>query len=100
MNATVGGSRVTCTREQKQKNNNKTTKIKKKKKGKQYTRAQIVHFYRLLQVDVISKRENSLGYIGRQVNSLTGLSIVFVFFRLIQVKSKVEDVKSGPGLPL
>ena len=35
-----------------------------------------MHFYRLLQVDVFSKRENSLGYIGRQVNSRTGLSIV------------------------
>ena len=51
---------------------------------------QIVYFYRLLQVDVISKRENSLWYIGRQVNSLTGLSIM-IFFRLIQVKSIVED---------
>ena len=49
-----------------------------------------MHFYRLLPVDVISKRENPLGYIGRQVNSLTGLSIV-MFFRLIQVKSIVED---------
>ena len=55
---------------------------------------QIVHFYRLLQVDVISERENSLVYIGRQVNSLTGLSIFFFFFfffRLIQVKPIVED---------
>ena len=52
---------------------------------------QIVHFYRLFQVlDVISKRENSLGYIGRQVNSLTGLSVLIIF-RLIQVKSIVED---------
>ena len=68
MNATVGGSGVICTREQKQKN------------GKKYTRVQIVHFYRLLQADVISKRENSLGYIGRLVNSLTGLSIVIFFF--------------------
>ena len=33
----------------------------------------------LLQVDVISKRENPSGYIGRQVNSLTGLSIVIFF---------------------
>ena len=48
----------------------------KKKNGKKYSRVQIVPFYRLLQVNVISKRENSLGYIGRQVNSLTGLSIV------------------------
>ena len=48
----------------------------KNKKLEKYTRVQIVHFYRLLQVDVISKRENSLGYIGRQVKSLTGLSIV------------------------
>ena len=47
-----------------------------KKKTKKYTRVQIVHCYRLLQVDVISKRESSLGNIGRQVNSLTGLSIV------------------------
>ena len=62
----------------------------KAKKRKKYTRVQIVYFYRLLQADVISKRENSLGYIGRQVNSLTGLSIV-MFFRLIQVKSIVED---------
>ena len=52
---------------------------KKKNRKKKYTRVQIVHFYRLLQVDVISKRENSLGYIGRQVNSLTGLSIVIFF---------------------
>ena len=65
MNATVEGSGVICTREQKK---------KKKKNGKKYTRVQIVHFYRLLQVNVISKRENSLGYIGGQVNSLTGLS--------------------------
>ena len=54
-------------------------KKKKKKKRKKYTRVQIVHFYRLLQVDVISKSENSLGCIGRQVNSLTGLSIVIFF---------------------
>ena len=66
VNATVGGSGVICTREQKQ-------------KTEKYTRVQIVHFYRLLKVDVISKRENSLGYIGRQVNSLTGLSIVIFF---------------------
>ena len=38
----------------------------------------------LLQINVISKRENSLGYIGGQVNSLTGLPSV------IQVKSIVE----------
>ena len=74
MNATVGGSGVICTREQKR---------------KKYTRVQIVHFYRLLQVDVICKRENSLGYISKQVDSLTGLSIV-ICFRLIQVKSIVE----------
>ena len=78
MNATVGGSGD---------NLHPGTKTKN---GKKYIRVQIVHFYRLLQVDVISKRENSLGYIGRQVNSLTGLSIV-IFFRLIQMKSKVED---------
>ena len=71
MKATVGGSGVIYSREQKQK--------KKKKNGKKYTSVQIVHFYRLLQVDVISKRENSLGYIGRQVNSLTGLSSLIVF---------------------
>ena len=53
---------------------------------------QIVHFYRLLQVEVISKRENSLGYIGRQVNSLIGLSSMIFFSRLIQVKSIVEDM--------
>ena len=41
-------------------------KIKKKKKnGEKYTHVQIVHFYRLLQVDVISKGENPLGNIGR-----------------------------------
>ena len=79
VNATVGGSGVICSREQKQKNGEK-----------KYTRVQIVHIYRLLQVDVISKRENSLWNIGRKVNSLTGLSIV-IFFRLIQVKSIVED---------
>ena len=60
MNATVGGSGVICT-ESKNKN-----KKKKKKTEKKYTRVQIVHFYQLLQVDVISKTENSLGYIGRQ----------------------------------
>ena len=57
-------------------------KIKTKQKkggGGKYTRVQIVRFYLLLQVDVISKRENSLVYIGRQVNSLTGLSIVIFF---------------------
>ena len=57
---------VICTREQKKKK-------KRKKKKKKYTGVQIVHFYLLLQVDVISRR-NFLGYIGRQVNSLTGLS--------------------------
>ena len=62
---------VICTREQKQ---NKT-----KQKKKKYIHVQIVHFYRLLQVDFISKRENSLGYISRQVNSLTGLSLVMFF---------------------
>ena len=67
MNAKVGGSGVICTREQ------------NKKMGKKYTRVQIVLFYRLLQVDVINKRENSLGYTDRQVNSLTGLSIVICF---------------------
>ena len=66
MKATVGGSGVICTREQKQ-------------KTKTNTGVQIVHFYRLLQVDVISKRENSFGYIGRQVNLLTGLSSLIVF---------------------
>ena len=31
-----------------------------------------------LQVNITSKRENSLGYIGGQVNSLTGLpSLIF-----------------------
>ena len=53
MKATIGGSGVICTREQKEKKN-----------GKKIHRLQIVHFYRLLQVDVISKRENSLWYIG------------------------------------
>ena len=53
----------------------KKKKKKKKKNGKKkYTGVQIVHFYRLLQGDVISKRENSLGHTGSQVNSLTGLS--------------------------
>ena len=75
MNAIVGGSGVICIREQKQ---NKKKQQKKNKKNK-YTRMQIVHFYQLLQVDVYSKRENSLGYISRQVNSLTGLSIVILF---------------------
>ena len=51
MNATVGGSGVICTRQQKQ-------------KKEKYTRVQIVHFYRLLQVDVISKRENALGILA------------------------------------
>ena len=32
-----------------------------------------------LQVNVISKRENSLGYIGGQVNSLTGLPSLMFF---------------------
>ena len=63
-----------------------------KQETEKYTGVQIVHFYRLLQVEVISKRENSLGYIGRQVNLLTGLSSLIVF-RLIQVKSIVEDAK-------
>ena len=49
-------------------------KNKQKQNGNKYTRVQIVHFYRLLQVDVFSKTENSLGYIGRKVNSLTELS--------------------------
>ena len=75
MNATVGGSWVICTRDQKQ------------KKRKKYTRVQIVHFYRLLQIDVISKRDNSLGFIGRQVNSLTGLSIVIFSPNLGEVNS-------------
>ena len=68
MKATVGVSEEICTREQK-------LKTEKKK----YTGVQIVHFYRLLQIDVISKRENSLGYIGRQVNSLTELSSLIYF---------------------
>ena len=51
----------------------------KAKNGTKYTRVQSVHFYRLLQVDVISKRENSLEYIGRQVIPLTGLCIVMLF---------------------
>ena len=82
MKATVGGSGVIFTREQ------------NKKRKKKYTGVQFVHFYQLLQVDIISKRENSLVYIGRQVNSLTRLSSLFFFFffffRLIQVKSIVE----------
>ena len=32
-----------------------------------------------LKVNVISKRENSLGYIGGQVNSLTGLPSLMFF---------------------
>ena len=48
-------------------------------------------YYIFLQVDVIRKRENSLGYIGGQVNSLTGLSSP-IFFRLIQVNFIVGDV--------
>ena len=70
MKATVGGNGVICTR-QKWGNLHPGAKPKKRKK---YTGVQSVHFYRLLQVDIISKRENSFGYIGRQVNSLTGLS--------------------------
>ena len=83
MNATVGGRGGggnlhpgAKAETNKKKNNNNKTKQKKRKK---YTRVQIVHFYRLLQVDFISKRENSLGYISRQVNSLTGLSVVMFF---------------------
>ena len=64
--STVEGSWVICTREQ-------------NRNGKKYTRVKMVHFYRLLQVDVISKRENSLVYIGRQVNSLAGLSSLMFF---------------------
>ena len=67
----------------------------KTKLGKKYTRVQILHFYRLLQVDVISKRENSIGNIGRQVNTLSGLSVV-ISFHLIQVKSIVEDANLTP----
>ena len=54
-------------------------KEKKEKKRKKYIRVQIVNFYRLLQVDVTSKRENSLGYIGGQVNSLTRLASLTFF---------------------
>ena len=75
MKATVGGSGVICTREQKQ-------------KTEKYTSVQIVHFYRLLQVDGISKRENSLGYIGRQVYSLIGSS------RLIFLLPYPDEVNS------
>ena len=59
-----------------------------KNKRKKYTRVQIVHFYWLWQVDVISKRENSIWYLGGQLNSQNYLAW---FFRLIQVKSIVED---------
>ena len=54
-------------------------KKKKKKNRKKYTRVQTVYFYRLFQVDVISKRENFLGYIGRQVNSLKGFNLSSFF---------------------
>ena len=64
MNATIGGSGIIC----------KNKKQQQQQQQQKYTRVQIVHFYRFLQVDVINKRENSLGYIGRQVNSLTELS--------------------------
>ena len=37
--------------------------------------------YSFLQVDVISKTENSLGYIGGQVNSLTGLPSLIFFVK-------------------
>ena len=67
MKAKVEGRGIICT-------GSKTKNGKKK-----YTGAQIVHFYRLLQVDVISKRENSLVYIDRQVNLLTGLSSLIFF---------------------
>ena len=90
--ATEGESGVICTREQNKTKKKTKNKKKKKNKRKEYTGVQIVHFYRLLQVDVISKRENSLGYTGRQVNSLTGLSSL-ISFRLIQGKSIVEDEK-------
>ena len=43
--------------------------------------------YSFLQVVVITKIENSLGYIGGQVNSLTGLPSL----HLIRAKSFVED---------
>ena len=69
MKATVVGSGVICTREQN----------KKEKSGKKYTGLQIVHLYRLLQIDVISKGQDSLEYIGRQVNLLTGLSSLIFF---------------------
>ena len=52
MKATVGGSGVICTGEQKQKTGGGSVG------GGEYTGVQIVHFYRLLQVDIISKREN------------------------------------------
>ena len=47
----------------------------------------------ILQVNVISKRENSIGYNGGQVNSLIGLPIL-IFFRLLWVMSIVEDEDS------
>ena len=36
-------------------------------------------YYRFLQVNVISKREKALGYIGGQVNSLTGFPSLICF---------------------
>ena len=66
------------------------SKKKKKKKKK-------MHFYRLLQIEVVSKREKYLGYICRQINSLRGLSSP-PFFRLIQVKSIVEDASRTSGI--
>ena len=76
MKATVEGNGVICTGEQ-------------NKKRKKYAGVQIVHFRQLLQVDVISKTENSLVYIGRQVNSLTGLSSLI--FSPNSGESIVED---------
>ena len=45
--------------------------------------------YSFLQVDVISKKDNSLGYISGQVNLLTGLPSL-TLFRLTRAKSIVE----------
>ena len=42
-------------------------------------RKNVVVTLQFLQINVISKRENSLGYIGGQVNSPTGLPSLMFF---------------------
>ena len=81
MNTTVGGMRgggAICTREQKQ-NKTKQTKNRKNTPVRKLC-ISIGYFKQMLLV---------IGYIGGKVNSLTGLSRPI--FRLIQVKSIVED---------